>query len=121
LGGTLGGHRPSWWSGEGGYKFRGGDYHDEIVFGLAAGVEVVSRVWLRLGIGGISALKSTVVDVQDPQQHDPSQNASYASIGGALLYRLNDALGVEIGYSSDVAGENTFQGRSLELALEMRP
>jgi hypothetical protein len=121
LGGTLGGGRPSWWNGEAGYKFRGGDYGDEILFGLAAGVEVAGSFWVRLGFGVVSALETRFVDIEDPQQRDPSQSASYASIGGALTWALSPGASLEVGLSRDVAGENTFQGQSLELAVELRP
>jgi hypothetical protein len=120
IGGSLG-TRPSWWNGEGGYRLRGGDFGDEIVFALAAGVEVGRHLWVRLGFGGVSALETTVVDIGDPDQRDPSQTASYASVGGALSWVLSPGATVEVGISSDVAGQNTFQGRSLEVALELRP
>lgn len=121
LGGTVGGSRRNWWNGEAGYRLRGGDFGDEIVFLLEAGVGIAGSLSAQLGFDLLSALETTFVDLEDPAQRDPLQSASRASVGGGLRWSMTPGATLAVGYSSDVAGENSLQGQTVEFAVELRP
>ncbi len=121
LAGTLGSGRRGWWNGEAGYRLRGGDFGDEIVFLLEAGAGIAGPLSAELGFDLLSGLETTFVDIADPEQRDPLQNASRATVGGALRWTFSTAAALAAGYFADVAGENALQGQRVKLTVELRP
>jgi hypothetical protein len=121
LAGTLGGGKRGWWNGEVGYRFRGGDFSDELVALLEAGAGIAGPFSVQLGFDLLSALEDTFVDLADPEQRDPLQYASRASVGGSLRWTVSPQTALALGYSTDVAGENSLQGQTVRLAFELRP
>jgi len=113
---------PSWWNLEAGYRFRGGRFSDDFVFGAALGVEVIPRVWGRIGFSGVDNLKSGATGaIEDGVVvEDPTMSASYFSLGGALTYQLNERINLELGMSGEQAGKNTFAGRGIDFTVEIR-
>ncbi len=123
--GQLGGSlivMPSWWNLEAGYRFRGGHFSDDAVYGAALGVELLDRFWARVGFSGVENLKkgSTTTIVDGVVVGDPTKSASYFSIGTALTYQVTQKVNLEVGLSGELAGENTFAGQGIDLSFEIR-
>jgi len=121
LGGRLGRGERGWWNGEAGYRLRGGDFSDEIVALLEVGAGIAGPFSVQLGFELLSALEDTFVDLEDPEQRDPLQYASRASIGGALRWTFSPRAALALGYAADVAGQNALQGQAIRFTAELRP
>ena len=123
LGGSLGIGRSNYWATEGGYRVRGGVFKDDWVYSAAIGVELLTRVWGRVGFSGVEnrgeSIRSGAADGAGLED-DPTRTASYTSAGAALTLVVTPRMSIETGLSGELAGENTFRGMGWDLTLEFR-
>ena len=93
------------------FRIRGGPWDNDLMANLSVGVEAVENLWLRVGGSGTFHLG-------DSDDQAGSLDASYVGVGGAITYLFDFGLGLEVGASGDVWGENTFAGWGMEFVIQ---
>ncbi|MCB9090301.1 MAG: hypothetical protein H6628_18545 [Calditrichae bacterium] len=94
---------PAYLTGDVGYRFRGGDFVDEIQYNFEAGYTVLNDFLLRFLINGITSTRSATGESNlfgFPLSQEKTR------LGGGVILLLSPHIDLDVTYLSTTAGEN---------------
>lgn len=108
---------PAYLTGDVGYRFRGGDFIDEINFNFEAGYTFVDKYLVRFAATGIRSAK-------DSQGNSnllgfPLAQKQYR-IGGGIIYKLSSNFEFDVTYLKTIAGDNIPKSNEVFIGLAFK-
>jgi hypothetical protein len=119
--GAVGSRSSRGWNANVGYRLRGGEFDNDLVFGGGLDVPLAGRVHVFALADGVSNLRSEPLDLETMSGSDPRRHGSYLKAGGGLGLRVSSSARIDVALSADLAGENSLRGTGVDLALEILP
>lgn len=119
MAGTSG--RALWATGELEYRFRGGEFRDQIRGALGGGWNLSDRFGLRGEARGVRSIGEERPPGDDPRFDPAKADPDYLDLAGTVAYRLGRGFALEAEVRSTVTGKNALSGTRWSLALATAP
>lgn len=108
---------PAYLTGDIGYRFRGGDFVDEINFNFEAGYTFYEKYLVRFATTGIRSTKDS--NGESNLLGFPLAQKQYR-VGGGIIYKLSPNFEFDITYLNTIAGDNIPKANELFVGIAFK-
>lgn len=119
MAGTSG--RALWATGEAEYRFRGGNFRNQVRGAIGGGWNLSSRFGLRGETRGVLSVGEEGLPTGDPRFDPAKVDPTYLDLAGTVSYRMGRGVALEAEVRSTVSGKNALSGTRWSLALATAP